>query len=97
MKKYQRKEPMLFKPVMTLEQIADLMGMTRERVRQIEESALRNARKVLRRKGYNPDHFFSDPRYTKQIKPTQGEVLSDSTEYELMYDKEDEDDQDNRV
>ena len=88
---YQRKEPMLFKPVMTLEQIAELMGCTRERVRQIEESALRNARKILRKKGYNPDAFFSDPRYTKPIKPTQGEILSDSIEYELMYDKEDKD------
>jgi hypothetical protein len=79
---------MLFKPVMTLEQIADVMGCTRERVRQIEESALRNARKILRKKGYNPDNFFSDPRYTKPIKPTEGEILSDSSEYELMYEKE---------
>jgi transcriptional regulator with XRE-family HTH domain len=76
---------------MTLQEIADLMGMSRERVRQIEESALRNARKILRRKGYNPDNFFSDPRYTKPIKPTEGEILSDSTEYELMYEKEDKD------
>ena len=88
---YQRKEPSLFRPVMTLQEIADLMGMSRERVRQIEESALRNARKILRRKGYNPDNFFSDPRYTKPIKPTEGEILSDSTEYELMYEKEDKD------
>lgn len=89
MKKYQRKEPMMFKPVMTLEQIADVMGITRERVRQIEESALRNARKVLRRKGYNPDAFFSDPRYTKPIKPSEA---TDGTEFELMYDKEEEND-----
>jgi transcriptional regulator with XRE-family HTH domain len=68
MSKYERRENLGLKPVMTLEQIADIMGMTRERVRQIEESALRNARKILRKKGYNPDNFFSDPRYTKPIR-----------------------------
>jgi hypothetical protein len=65
---YERSEKSMFKPVMTLEQIADTMGITRERVRQIEQSALKNARKVLRKKGYNPDNFFSDPSYTKPIK-----------------------------
>ena len=65
---YQKSEKSMFKPVMTLEEIADIMGVTRERVRQIEQSALRNARKVLRKKGYNPDNFFSDPKYTKPVK-----------------------------
>jgi len=85
-----RKERIVFKPVMTLEQIADVMGMTRERVRQIEESALRNARKILRKKGYNPDHFFSDPKYTKPIKHDPN---ADESQYELIEpEKENEDD-----
>ena len=67
-KPYERSGQQLFKPVMTLEEIADLMGVTRERVRQIEQSALKNARKILRKKGYNPDNFFSEPHYTKPIK-----------------------------
>jgi hypothetical protein len=87
MKKYERREPMMFKPVMTLQEIADIMGMSRERVRQIEESALRNARKVLRKKGYNPDNFFSDPRYKKPI--THNPDAPES-EYELMYDEKEE-------
>jgi len=91
-RKYERKERVVFKPVMTLEEIADVMGMTRERVRQIEESALRNARKILRKKGYNPDNFFSDPTYTKPIKPSE---TPDGSEYELMYDKENQDDERN--
>ena len=81
MKKYDRRSPMLFKPVMTLEQIADVMGCTRERVRQIEESAMRNARKILRKKGYNPDHFFSDPRYNK---PIEHDPNADESQFELI-------------
>ena len=89
MKKYARREPMMFKPVMTLQEIADIMGMSRERVRQIEESALRNARKVLRKKGYNPDNFFSDPRYTKPITPNPD---APESEYELIEPERNEND-----
>lgn len=85
---YQRKQTMLFKPVMTLEQIADIMGCTRERVRQIEESALRNARKILRKKGYNPDAFFSDPRWTKPITHNPD---ADESEFELLEPERKED------
>lgn len=88
MKTYQRKEPMLFKPVMTLQEIADIMGMSRERVRQIENSALRNARKVLRKKGYNPDNFFSDPSYSK---PIQHDPNADESQYELIEPERKED------
>jgi DNA-directed RNA polymerase sigma subunit (sigma70/sigma32) len=35
----------------TLEQIAEMMGLTRERVRQIEANALRKLRRELRRRG----------------------------------------------
>ena len=87
MRDYKRREPMLFKPVMTLQEIADIMGMSRERIRQIEESALRNARKVLRKKGYNPDNFFSDPHYNKPI--THNPDAPES-EFELMYDEKEE-------
>jgi len=89
MKKYDRREPIMFKAVMTLQEIADIMGMSRERVRQIEESALRNARKVLRKKGYNPDNFFSDPRYTKPITPNPD---APESEYELIEPERNEDD-----
>jgi ribosome biogenesis protein Nip4 len=73
---------------MTLEQIADIMGCTRERVRQLEESALRNARKILRKKGYNPDHFFSDPKYTKPIKHNPD---APESEFELIEPERKED------
>jgi transcriptional regulator with XRE-family HTH domain len=89
MKTYRKREPMMFKPVMTLEQIAELMGITRERVRQIEESALRNARKVLRKKGYNPDAFFSDPTYKK---PIQHNPDAPESEFELIEPERKEDD-----
>jgi len=36
---------------MTLEEIADMMGVTRERVRQIEEKALAKMRTRLRKRG----------------------------------------------
>ena len=88
----ERKERHLLKPVMTLEQIADVMGMTRERVRQIEESALRNARKVLRKKGYNPDNFFSDPHYNKPITHNPD---ADESEFELIEPERKEDDERN--
>ena len=84
----ERKERHLLKPVMTLEQIADVMGCTRERVRQLEESALRNARKILRKKGYNPDHFFSDPKYTKPIKHNPD---APESEFELIEPERKED------
>lgn len=84
----ERKERHLLKPVMTLEQIADIMGCTRERVRQLEESALRNARKILRKKGYNPDHFFSDPKYTKPIKHNPD---APESEFELIEPERKED------
>ena len=85
----ERKERHILKPVMTLEQIADVMGMTRERVRQIEESALRNARKILRKKGYNPDNFFSDPHYNKPITHNPD---ADESEFELIEPERKEDD-----
>lgn len=43
---------------MTLQEIADLLGCTRERVRQIEAMALRKLRYKLRRRGINPDDLL---------------------------------------
>lgn len=42
----------VFAPAMTLEEIADVMGITRERVRQIEVLALKKLRRELRKRGY---------------------------------------------
>ncbi|OOZ43968.1 RNA polymerase sigma factor RpoS [Solemya velum gill symbiont] len=41
--------------VQTLEQVASELGVTRERVRQIQIDALRRLRKLLRDQGYQPD------------------------------------------
>lgn len=86
---YQKSDKSMFKPVMTLEQIADIMGVTRERVRQIEQSALKNARKILRKKGYNPDNFFSEPTYKKPIKHDPN---ADESQFELIEPERKEDD-----
>lgn len=75
-------------PFMTLQEIADLMGMSRERVRQIEQNGLRKMKKVLASKGITAEDFISTLRYAKPIKPSEA---SDGSEYELMYDKEDKD------
>ena len=45
---------------MTLEEIADCMGITRERVRQIETKALRKLARQLRLRGINPEDLFGD-------------------------------------
>jgi DNA-directed RNA polymerase sigma subunit (sigma70/sigma32) len=42
----------------TLEEIADMMGCTRERVRQIEAMALRKLRKALIRRGIDADSII---------------------------------------
>jgi len=44
----------------TLETIAKDMGLTRERVRQIEMKALMKLRKAMRLRGYNLDDFTQD-------------------------------------
>jgi hypothetical protein len=43
---------------MTLQEIADILGTSRERVRQIEQRALGKIRRKLRAMGYKPDDFF---------------------------------------
>ncbi len=43
---------------MTLEEVAELLGITRERVRQIEARALMKMRKRLRLRGINADDIL---------------------------------------
>lgn len=55
-------------PFMTLQEIADTMGVSREMIRQIEQSALRKCRKRLRAMGIEPQDFFTDPTFIKALK-----------------------------
>lgn len=45
---------------MTLNEIADIMGITRERVRQIERKALWKLKAALIKKGITPQNFLPD-------------------------------------
>lgn len=45
---------------MTLEEIAQAMNITRERVRQIETKALRKLKFALHTRGIDPHDFFPD-------------------------------------
>jgi DNA-directed RNA polymerase sigma subunit (sigma70/sigma32) len=47
-------------PVYSLPEIADQLGLTRERVRQIEVSALKKARLILERRGIEPAMFLDE-------------------------------------
>jgi len=42
----------------TLEQVANELGITRERVRQIQMDALRRLRDILEREGFSVDAIF---------------------------------------
>ena len=48
----------------TLEEIADLYGCTRERIRQIEDKALKKLKRELIRRGINPKHILPDDSIT---------------------------------
>ena len=50
----------LGEPVMTYEEIAKEMGMTRSGVRKIEQRALRKAVAILKSYGYAAEDFFED-------------------------------------
>jgi len=43
---------------MTLQEIADILGTSRERVRQIEQRALGKLRRKLSAMGYKPEDLF---------------------------------------
>ena len=78
-------------PYMTLQEIADMMGMSRERVRQIEVRALGKVKKELYKRGITAEDFLTTLKYMKPIKHTPDEILSDSI-YELNEPERNEDD-----
>jgi transcriptional regulator with XRE-family HTH domain len=78
-------------PYMTLQEIADMMGMSRERVRQIELRALGKVKKELYKRGITAEDFLTTIKYMKPIKPSPDEILSDSM-YELIEPERNEDD-----
>ena len=53
---------------MTLEEIADIMGITRERVRQIEKKALIKLRRRLVGTGYTLENLVGEMTETPQRK-----------------------------
>ena len=59
--------PALTRGNYTLEEIADMMDVTRERVRQIEAMALRKLRWQLRKRGIDPDMVLPDNNDTDKI------------------------------
>lgn len=58
---------------MTLQEIADILGTSRERVRQIEQRALGKLRRRLSAMGYNADdllgEFIETPSRPTRIRP----------------------------
>ena len=46
--------------ISTLEQVGDEIGVTRERVRQIQIEALRRLREILEREGFSIDALFAE-------------------------------------
>jgi DNA-binding transcriptional regulator GbsR (MarR family) len=77
-------------PYMTLQEIADMMGMSRERVRQIELRALGKVKRELFKRGITAEDFLTTLKYMKPIKHTHDEILSDSM-YELIEPERNED------
>lgn len=45
---------------MTLQEIADILGVSRERARQIEQRALAKLRRRIRAMGYEADDLFGE-------------------------------------
>ncbi len=54
-----------FEPYCTLEQVAIQLGVTRQRVEQIEKEALRKVRAALEAKGYSIEDIEPEPRTTR--------------------------------
>jgi len=90
MRKYEPRERVLLKdPFMTLEEIADLMGMSRERVRQIENRALGKVRQELFKRGITAEDFFSTLKY---MKPIEHDPDAPESSFEIIEPERNEDD-----
>jgi len=76
-------------PFMTLAEIADVMGMSRERVRQIEQRALGKIKRALLANGMTAEDFFSTLKYSK---PIEHDPNADESQYELIEPERKEDD-----
>lgn len=59
--------PSLTRGNYTLEEIADMMNLTRERVRQIEANALRKLRRALRLRGLDMNVLLPDNNDTDKF------------------------------
>lgn len=76
-------------PYMTLQEIADIMGVSREMVRQIEQSALKKMRKRLIAMGISAEDFISTLKYNK---PVTHNPDAPESEFELIEPERKEDD-----
>jgi transcriptional regulator len=89
MRKYEpRERTEIREPYMTLAEIADIMGMSRERVRQIEVRALGKVKKELYKRGITAEDFFSTLKYMKPIKTDPD---APESAYELIEPERNED------
>lgn len=59
-KEFNPKSPSSLHDHLTLQEIADMMDVTRERIRQIEAKALRKLTIELRSNGLTGDYFLRD-------------------------------------
>jgi len=55
-------------PVATLEEVAEALGISRQRVLQIERTALRKLRKAFLRRGITPDDLADLRHHTTDTK-----------------------------
>jgi transcriptional regulator with XRE-family HTH domain len=76
-------------PYMTLQEIADIMGVSREMVRQLEQSGLRKMRKRLMAMGMSAEDFISTLKYNKPIKHNPD---APESQFELIEPERKEDD-----
>ena len=64
---HQRKDPRVFRELMSRREIGEQLGISRERVRQIEVEALRKLRLALRERGMTWEDLY-DREYEVQVR-----------------------------